>query len=70
MNSYHTLKVAAGRWNFLPGESIDLPADEAEMLIAAGAIRPIDPEPKLVAPKPKRKPKKADADGSDPDNAA
>jgi hypothetical protein len=68
MDSYHTLKVAAGRWNFLAGESIDLPADEAAMLIAAGAIRPIDSEPK-PADKPKRKPKKADADGSDSDNA-
>jgi hypothetical protein len=70
MNSYHTLKIAAGRWNFTAGESIDLPADEAEMLIAAGAIRSLDPEPKLVAPKQKRKSKKAEANGSDSDNAA
>ena len=69
MDSYHTLKVAAGRWNFAIGETIVLPADEAEMLIAAGAVKLIGAEPKL-AEKPKRKPKKADADGSDSDNAA
>jgi hypothetical protein len=68
MDSYQTLKVAAGRWNFLAGESIDLPADEAEMLIAAGAIRPINAVPKSEE-KPKRKSKKADADGSHSDNA-
>lgn len=68
MDRYHTLKVAAGRWNFAIGQTIDLPADEAEMLIAAGAVKPIDVEPKL-AEKPKRKTKKAEADGSDSDNA-
>lgn len=68
MDRYQTLKIAAGRWNFAIGQQIHLPADEAELLIAAGAVRLVDAEP-IVARNPKRKTKKAEADGSDSDNA-
>lgn len=68
MDPYRTLNVAAGRWNFAIGQQIHLPADEAELLIAAGAVRLIDAGP-IVAQNPKRKTKKAEADGPDSDNA-
>lgn len=51
MDSYRTLKVSAGRHTFGPGQTIDLPADEAASLLGAGAIEPLSrPSPRAELP--------------------
>lgn len=55
MPQYETLKRAAGSHNFGPGETIDLPSDEAKALLADNAIRlvgkPDDEEEKKTTKK-------------------
>ena len=52
---YRTLKISAGRHSFRPDQIIDLPDDEAAMLMADGAVVPLDPKPVAERPKSSRR---------------
>lgn len=44
----HTLKIAAGRFNFLDDQRIELPDVDARELIACGAVRPVEEAPRAT----------------------
>lgn len=50
-----TLKIAAGRYNFTPGQQIDLPTKEAQELIAEGAVVAVGKDGELDFSQPKKK---------------
>ena len=52
---FRALKVSAGVHNFRPGQLLDLPSDEAEVLLSAGAIESINPEVRSEKPSQKTK---------------
>jgi hypothetical protein len=49
-----TLKRAAGYITFEPGEELDLPDDQAQELIACGAVVSIEKPPAKPVTKPKK----------------